>query len=226
MLAEAAAYTANESEAEAMAGAAFATIISPSDRRALRRILRHMVRGTAVLTRILRRHRRTRPAVRAVPLAACRFRSLTARRMIAGTLPGIARRTVEHIARQVATGRRITPHTAVRTLAHQAKRVLGTPRHRVHALRRHNLLERRLHGRLGRGIAQPLHGGRHYLRGRVPGRAGYGVARGHGAVPGHAAARGVAAGGHASRAGRMVGGQCRCAQCPSCGGPAAGAAPA
>ncbi len=61
MMAEAASHEAHEGEAEAMAGAAAVTVISPSDRRALRRILPHLVRGTAILTRILRRRRITRP---------------------------------------------------------------------------------------------------------------------------------------------------------------------
>jgi len=116
MLAEAAAYTANESEAEAMAGAAFATIISASDRRALRRILRHMVRGTAVLTRILRRHRRTRPAVRAVP--------------------AIMRRAVKDLRRQAAKGAPITRRRAARTVAKHVRRVLGSPKAASVAIKR------------------------------------------------------------------------------------------
>src|SRR5258707_10871766 len=67
VMAEAACREAHEGEAEAMVGAAAATVISPRDRRALRRILPHMVRGTAILTRLLRRRRLTRPLVRVVP---------------------------------------------------------------------------------------------------------------------------------------------------------------
>ena len=70
-----------EAEAEAMIGAASIAAICPRDRAALRRVLPHMVRGAAVLTRILRRRRITRPAVRTVPtiVAATRVRSPGAR---------------------------------------------------------------------------------------------------------------------------------------------------
>src|SRR2546429_279270 len=65
MMAAAASQSLTETEAGAMVGASTATIISASDRRALRQILPHLVRGTAILTRILRRRRASRPAVRA-----------------------------------------------------------------------------------------------------------------------------------------------------------------
>lgn len=108
MMAEAAAHEQHEGEAEAMAGAAVMTVISPADRRALRRILPHLVRGTAILTRILRRRRATRPAVRVVPT--------------------IIRRTVKTLKRQAAAGRPITRRTAGRAAATQVRRVLGSPR--------------------------------------------------------------------------------------------------
>jgi hypothetical protein len=91
-----------------MAGAATLTVISPADRRALRRILPHLVRGTAILTRILRRRRATRPAVRAVP--------------------SIMRRTVKDLKRQAARGIPITRKRAARAAAKQVRRVLSSPR--------------------------------------------------------------------------------------------------
>jgi len=97
----------HEAEAEAMAGAAVMTTISPADRRALRSILPHLVRGAAILTRILRRRRATRPAVRAIPT--------------------IMRRTVRTLKRQAATGTPITRRTAGRAAAVQFRRVLGNP---------------------------------------------------------------------------------------------------
>jgi len=108
MMAEAAAHEQHEGEAEAMAGAAAMTVISPADRRALRRVLPHLVRGTAILTRILRRRRATRPAVRAVPT--------------------IIRRTVNIVKRQAATGRPITRKAVARAAATQVRKVLGSPR--------------------------------------------------------------------------------------------------
>jgi len=107
MMAEAAEQEQNEGEAEAMAGAATLTVISPADRRALRSVLPHLVRGTAVLTRILRANPDTRPAVRAVPT--------------------IARRTVQVLKRQAEAGTPITRRTAGRAAAREVRRVLGSP---------------------------------------------------------------------------------------------------
>jgi len=97
-----------EAEAEAMAGAAVATSISPADRAALRGVLPHIIRGTAILTRILRQRRITRPAVR--------------------TVPTIARRTASVLARRAAAGQPVTRRTAARVMANQTRRVLGNPR--------------------------------------------------------------------------------------------------
>jgi hypothetical protein len=116
MMAEAASHELHEGEAEAMAGAAVATVISPKDRRALRRILPHLTRGTAILTRILRRRRSTRVGVRAVPT--------------------IMRRTVKSLKRQAAKGVRITRQRAARTAAKQIRRVLGNPKACATAIRR------------------------------------------------------------------------------------------
>jgi hypothetical protein len=107
MMAEAASHEQHEGEAEAMAGAAVVTVISPRDRRALRRILPHLVRGVAILTRILRRRRITRPAVRAVPT--------------------IVRRTVSALKRQAAAGQPVTRRAAARAAATQVRTVLGNP---------------------------------------------------------------------------------------------------
>jgi len=107
VMAEAATMEQHEGEAEAMAGAAVITTISPADRRALRRILPHLVRGVAILTRILRRRRMTRPAVRAIPT--------------------IVRRTVKTLKRQAAAGQPITRRAAGRAAATQVRRVLGNP---------------------------------------------------------------------------------------------------
>ncbi len=105
-----------EAEAEAMAGAATTAILSRADRAALRRVLPHLVRGTAVLTRILRRRRVTRPAVRAVPT--------------------IVRRTANTLTRRAATGQPVTRRTAARVMANQTRRVLGSPRTCAAALQR------------------------------------------------------------------------------------------
>jgi hypothetical protein len=108
MMAEAASHAMNESEAEAMAGAAVITVLSPRDRRALSSLLPDLLRGAAVLTRILRRHRATRPAVRVVP--------------------AIMRRSVRSLKRHAAAGRPITKRTAARATAREVRKVLGSPR--------------------------------------------------------------------------------------------------
>jgi hypothetical protein len=97
-----------EAEAEAMIGACTVATISPADRAALRRILPHLVRGSAILTRILRRRRITRPAVRAVP--------------------SIVRRTARTLANRAAAGQPVTRRTAGRVMAAQTRRVLSNPR--------------------------------------------------------------------------------------------------
>jgi hypothetical protein len=107
MMAEMAAHEHHEGQAEAMIGGAIVTVLSPRDRRALRRLLPHLVRGAAVLTRILRRRRATRPAVRAVPT--------------------IMRRTVATLKRQAAAGRPVTRKAAARAAAVEVRRVLANP---------------------------------------------------------------------------------------------------
>jgi hypothetical protein len=107
MMAEAASHEMNEAHAEAMVGAAVVTVLSPADRRALRQLLPDLVRGAAVLTRILRRRRITRPVVRVVP--------------------NIIRRTVKTLKRQAAAGIPITRRTTARAAATQVRRVLNNP---------------------------------------------------------------------------------------------------
>lgn len=97
-----------DAEAEAMTGAATLLSISAADRRELRRVLPYMVRGTAVLTRVLRSRRDTRPAVRVVP--------------------EIVRRTSTTLSRRSAAGQPVTRKAAARVMATQTRRVLGNPR--------------------------------------------------------------------------------------------------
>jgi hypothetical protein len=66
-----------------------------------------LVRGAAILTRILRRLRITRPAVMAVP--------------------NVVRRTVQVLKNQAAAGKPVTRRTAARAAAVQVRRVIGNP---------------------------------------------------------------------------------------------------
>jgi hypothetical protein len=124
MMAEAAAHEHNEAQAEAMVGAAAVSVISPADRRALRRILPHLVRGAAILTRILRRRRITRPAVRAVPT--------------------IMRRTVRTLKRAAAAGQPVTRRLAARAAASQVRRVLANPTACAAAISKNVAVNRRM----------------------------------------------------------------------------------
>jgi hypothetical protein len=108
MMAEVAAGAQSEAEAEAMIGAATVTALSPRDRAALRRLLPHLVRGVAVLTRILRLRRMTRPAVRTVPV--------------------IMRQTVRTLRQRAASGMPVTRRVAGQVMGQQTRRILGNPR--------------------------------------------------------------------------------------------------
>ncbi len=66
-LAGRAAAAESEAEAEAFAGAAVYVTLSGQDRRDLENLLPQLVRGAAVITRLLHSSRSTRPAVRLVP---------------------------------------------------------------------------------------------------------------------------------------------------------------
>jgi hypothetical protein len=152
-----------ESEAEAMVGAAAVTSISAADRAALRRVLPSMVRGTAVLTRILRRRGVTRPAVRAVPT--------------------IMRRASRQLVRRAAAGQPVTRRAAARAMANQTRRVLGNPRTCAAAIQR-NLRGTHAAARTvsrpgprpaGRPVRRPAGPARPYAGGRprTPGRRPY-----------------------------------------------------
>lgn len=122
MMADAAAREMHEGEAEALAGAAAVTVISPRDRRALRRSLPHLVRATAILTRILRKRGRARIGVKAVPT--------------------IMRRAVKSLKRQSSKGLPVTRARVARTVAKQVHRVLGSPKACATAIMRNTKVTR------------------------------------------------------------------------------------
>jgi len=115
-MATAAAQSQSEAEAEAMIGAATVATISPADRTALLGVIPHINRGSAILTRILRRRAVTRPAVRVVPT--------------------IVQRTTRTLAQRAQAGRPVNRRTAARVMATQTRRVLGNPRTCAAAMRR------------------------------------------------------------------------------------------
>jgi hypothetical protein len=194
-----------------------AKAVAPGAKKILPKIARAVTKASPRLTRhigkvarTLHRNPRTRHLLKVVP--------------------AIARKTVGSVAHQAARGRRVTPHTAVRTFSKHARRVLAHPAHRKHALRQHRRLEHKFHRRYGRGMR---HLAGRWGRGRLW-RGRYPHGRVRGALPAHHAGRGivhrpgVGVPGHATvRRGRIVGGQCTCGPCPACGAAAGhGAAPA
>ena len=90
-------------------------------------MLPHLVRGTAILTRVLRRRRVTRPFVRAVPT--------------------VVRRTVIQLKRQAAAGKPITRKAAGRAAATQIRAVLGNPRACAAAIQQNVRVSRRMRAR-------------------------------------------------------------------------------
>jgi hypothetical protein len=149
MAAQAAA-TESEAEAEAFAGVAAYAALAPRDRRDLERMLPALLRGAAVVTRMLHGNRGSRPAVRLVP----------------GIVDGAART----ILRRAAAGQPVGPVELGRALGAATNRVLGAGPARQSVMRRHArglaYARRRYHGRGG--------GGAYRRYGRRPYRPGYG----------------------------------------------------
>lgn len=109
-------------------------------------------------------------------------------RPLVRTIPSIARRTVHSVAKRALAGQPITPQTALRTLRYHTRRVIGNPRQMATSMKRSIALDKRFHRTTG-----------------IPAKPVVtGVARTAAGVPGY-------------RAGMMVGGQCVCSACPSCG---------
>ena len=107
LMAAAASRAASDMEAESQIGAGTMIALSAHDRRALRAVLASLNRGSAVLTKLLRRHRITAPYVR--------------------TVPTIVSRTAVTLRKQADAGRPVTRQMAGRAMALQTRRVLGSP---------------------------------------------------------------------------------------------------
>jgi len=107
LMAAAASRAVTDMEAEAQIGAATVIALSARDRQALRSVLASLNRGSAVLTKMLRRHRVTAPYVRVVPT--------------------IVSRTAVALKKQAVAGQPITRQSAGRAMATQTRRVLASP---------------------------------------------------------------------------------------------------
>jgi hypothetical protein len=159
-LAAQAAATESEAEAEALGGAAAFTAITPYDRRELERMLPHLLRGAAAITRILYGNRRTRPAVRLIP--------------------GIADATARATAKQVAAGAPVGPIELGQVMGAATTQALMPGGPRQAAMRRHARglarARRRYHGPGRRGYRRRMTGTRYRRRPRTAGRT-YGTSR-------------------------------------------------
>ncbi|MFG2106476.1 hypothetical protein [Micromonospora chersina] len=157
-LAAQASATESEAEAEALGGAAAYAAINPGDRRELERLLPHLLRGAATITRMLYGNGSTRPAVRLVP--------------------GIADGTARTIARRIAAGEPVGPVELGQVMGAATTQALmpGTARQAV--LRRHARglarSRRRYHGSGRRGYGRRRTGTR-YPRRRAMGAGSYGT---------------------------------------------------
>jgi hypothetical protein len=120
-----AAQTSSEVEAEAFLGALvpIASRLIPRAASVLARNAPALIRSTSALGRRLRRSPATRRYVTAMPV--------------------ILQRTAQSLADQAASGRTVTPDTAVSTLTRIASRVLRTPPERNRAVRAVNTFDRR-----------------------------------------------------------------------------------
>jgi len=116
-LAARAASAESEDEAEAFAGAAITIALSRRDRRDIERMLPHLLRGAAVLTRLLRSDPNTRQGVR--------------------LLPGIVDGAAGTLVRRRAAGYPADVGDVGRVLAGSTSRVLGDPQWRNAVTRRH-----------------------------------------------------------------------------------------
>ncbi|HVQ91885.1 MAG TPA: hypothetical protein VMU51_12700 [Mycobacteriales bacterium] len=159
-LAAQAAATESEAEAEALGGAAAFAAINPDDRRELERLLPHLLRGAAAVTRILHGNRSTRPAVRLVP--------------------GIADGAARAIAKRVAAGEPVGPVELGQVMGAAATQALAPGGARQAVLRRHARglarARRRYHGPGRHGYGRRTTGARYPRRPRTTGRR-YGTAR-------------------------------------------------
>lgn len=124
-IAHEAAYTSNEAEAEALAGALIPIAIRGINTAApaLRTAAPALARATGRLVRALRRSPATRPLIR--------------------TVPTILRRTNVALSRAAAAGTPVSPRLAVRTMANQTYRIMSSPTVCIHIMVRSGRLMRR-----------------------------------------------------------------------------------
>ncbi|WP_166533683.1 hypothetical protein [Blastococcus xanthinilyticus] len=84
VMAAMAADTPSAAEADALVGAATVMVLTPRERRVLEQLIPQLVQATTVLSRLMRRRRVTRPAIRVIPTVV----KATARPLVAAAVRG------------------------------------------------------------------------------------------------------------------------------------------
>ncbi len=123
VLAGQAAEVESEEEAEALAGGTTIYIVGQAP-LAVKRVSPALAKGTARLTRLLRKRPQTRPFIKAIPT--------------------ITKKTVATLSRKAAKGKPVTPKTAIRTMAKQTMRLFGSPKKTAVALVRNQVKRKKL----------------------------------------------------------------------------------
>ncbi|MGO9558309.1 MAG: hypothetical protein ACLPQS_09700 [Acidimicrobiales bacterium] len=149
LLAARAARSGSAAEAEALVGASVMVALTPEDQRILGDVLPNIIRGAAVLTRVLYGRRGTRQGVRLVP--------------------SVVQRTTTGLSRRARRGRPISRRAAATHMATATRRVIGSPRRATRGLQR-NVVGSRAARRINHRRALSAAGGVRYR----PTRAGYG----------------------------------------------------
>lgn len=186
-LAGRAAAAESEAEAEAFAGAAVYVTLSGQDRRDLENLLPQLVRGAAVITRLLHQSRSTRQAVRLVP-GIVDGAARTLQRTYGG---GYVDPTQVGRALGATTGRVLSGGPALTALTRRHARGLAVSHRRRHHGHQGGWYGQRWYPGRG-GASHPQHRRGYAGHPGAPGHAGrpaHATRGGHAGHPGHAGAR-------------------------------------
>ncbi|MGY1985427.1 hypothetical protein ACI792_04305 [Blastococcus sp. SYSU DS0669] len=110
VMAAMAADTPSAAEADALVGAATVMVLTPRERRVLEQLIPQLVQATTLLSRLMRRRRVTRPAIRVIPTVV----KATARPLVAAAVrghpptTGVAGRVLTQQTRTVLTRPAVT----------------------------------------------------------------------------------------------------------------------
>ncbi len=129
VMAAMAAETPSSAEADALVGAATVMVLTPRERRVLEQLVPQLVRATTVLSRLMRRRRVTRRAIRVIPT--------------------VVKATARPLAAAAVRGHPPTASVAGRVLTQQTRTVLTHPAVTRAVMRRNAAAVRRIAGSSG-----------------------------------------------------------------------------